>query len=111
QLEPGGSVYNLPVAVRLKGSLDLSALSKSFDEIVRRHEILRTTFIEEEGRTFQIINPPFSVDMPVLDRGAVFESEREAPILRLAYEEAEQPFDLAAGPLIRVRILRIDDND
>src|SRR4051812_35907983 len=58
QLEPASAVYNIPVAVRLKGSLDISALHKSLNEIVARHEALRTRFICENGKPFQVVSPP-----------------------------------------------------
>jgi amino acid adenylation domain-containing protein len=100
QLEPGGSAYNVPVALRLRGALDVAALERSLGEIVRRHESLRTTFAAEGDEPVQVIAPAGPVVLP-LD-----EVEEDAlPAALLA--EAERPFDLVRGPLFRARLFRI----
>jgi amino acid adenylation domain-containing protein len=111
QLEPDASAYNVPAAVRLNGRLDASALSRTLDEVVRRHEALRTTFASEGGEPVQVIHPPAPVELPVTDLTHLPEDEREAEALRLAGEEARSPFDLARGPLLRARLLRLSDEE
>lgn len=109
QMEPGNPLYNLPGAVRLKGSLNVAALEQSFNEIVRRHEALRTTFKTVDGQPVQAINPTLRLTLPILDWRQLSESEREAEVLRLADEERERPFDLANGPLLRITAVRLDE--
>ncbi|HEV2763561.1 MAG TPA: condensation domain-containing protein, partial [Pyrinomonadaceae bacterium] len=111
QLEPDSSFYNMPSAVRLRGALDVRALSQALSEVVRRHEALRTTFPSVEGRPVQLINPPRPLVVEVEDLGHVAEAGREAEALRLAGVEASLPFDLADGPLLRARLLRLLEDD
>ncbi|HHH41043.1 MAG TPA: non-ribosomal peptide synthetase, partial [Chloroflexi bacterium] len=111
QLEPGSPFYNIPTAVRLTGPLDVAALERSLNEIVRRHEALRTTFPTVDGRPRQHIAPELTLPLPVIDLRGLPEAEREAQALRLATEEAQRPFDLAQGPLIRALLLQLDDDD
>jgi hypothetical protein len=108
QLEPGKSSYNVPCAVALDGPLDAAKLKNCFDEVVRRHEVLRTTFSVVEGEPVQIIAPELSIELSVTDLpGANSGSSEE--IQRLVQQEAQRPFDLAAGPLIRCVLLRLQD--
>ncbi|MDQ3942480.1 MAG: condensation domain-containing protein, partial [Actinomycetota bacterium] len=111
QLEPGNPVYNRPAAVRLTGPLDVRALERGLSEIVRRHEILRTTFPAEAGRPVQRIAPPRPLSLTVTDLGGLPESEREAQARRLAREETRRPFELARGPLLRASLLRLGDEE
>ena len=111
QLEPGGSVYNFPAAVRLKGPLDLVALKQSLDTIVNRHEALRTTFSTIDGQPVQIIAPVLILTLPVVDLRHLSEAAREAEVRRLATNEARMPFDLATGPLVRAIVLRLDESE
>ena len=111
QLDPGNSVYNFPVAVRLKGLLNLVALEQSLNEIVRRHDALRTTFAMVDGQPIQIIAPSLSIGLPTVDMRALTEVEREDEVNRLVVEEARRPFDLARGPLVRAKVLRLADDD
>ena len=111
QLDPGNSVYNFPAAVRLKGPLNVAALKQSLDEIVRRHEALRTTFAIVDGRPVQIIAPALKLTVPVVDLRELPETEREAEVQRLATNEAQLPFDLARGPLVRATVLRLGENE
>jgi amino acid adenylation domain-containing protein len=111
QLEPGSSVYNFPIAVRLKGTLNTSALKQSLDEIVARHEALRTTFDVVDGRPVEIIAPALSVALPIVDLSGLPVAEREIEVERLATEEARRPFDLAKGPLVRAILLRLNENE
>ncbi|MGZ3459276.1 MAG: condensation domain-containing protein, partial [Archangium sp.] len=109
QLEPGSAFYNVPMALRLSGELDVSALQRTFQELMRRHESLRTAFPAEAGQPAQVIHPPVEVPLAVVDLGAMPEKEREAR--RLAEEEARAPFDLARGPLFRTRLLRLSERE
>jgi amino acid adenylation domain-containing protein len=107
QLEPDSATYNIPTVLRLKGQLDVAALERSLDAVVQRHETLRTTFAVRDGQPFQVIASVLSVGLPVVDLEAVSEAEREAEVQRLAVREARRPFDLQAGPLMRVTLLRL----
>jgi amino acid adenylation domain-containing protein len=111
QLEPGNSVYNFPAAVRLKGPLNMVAVKQSLNEIVKRHEALRTTFATVEGRPVQVIAPLLTLKLPVVDLRELPETEREIAVQRLVTNEARQPFDLAKGPLVRATVLRLDENE
>ena len=105
QLEPGNASYNMPVALRLQGLLDVNALAASFTEIVRRHEVLRTVFASHDGRPVQVIREPAPFDLHVVD------VESEPTARRLAATEASRPFDLAQGPLLRASLLRLAPDD
>ncbi|AVH69220.1 non-ribosomal peptide synthetase [Nostoc sp. 'Lobaria pulmonaria (5183) cyanobiont'] len=109
QIEPGTPLYNVPAAVRLKGSLNIAALEQSFNEIVRRHEALRTTFQTLDGQPVQLISPILTLALPILDWRQLRHDEREAEVQRLADKEAQRPFDLAKGPLLRVTLVRLDE--
>ena len=107
RLLPSGSVYNLPRVVRLRGALDIEALRRSFDELVRRHEALRTRFEVHDGEPVQRIAPQLSVALELEDLSALAPGQREAEAQRRAQQEAQAPFDLERGPLIRARLLRL----
>ncbi|MFY0568156.1 non-ribosomal peptide synthase/polyketide synthase [Archangium lansingense] len=111
QLEPGSPVYNIPVALRLSGQLDTEALRQAFQELVRRHESLRTTFASRDGQPIQLIAPSLLVPLEVMELQDVPASEREAVAQRLAHQEAQRPFDLANGPLLRASLLRLAPDD
>ncbi len=107
RLDPASSAYNMPAAVRLTGLLDTPALARACAEVERRHEVLRTVFPAVEGRPRQAVHPPRTGLLDVVDLGALPEPAREAEAARLVEEEVHRPFDLAAGPLWRVRLLRL----
>ena len=111
QLEPGSTVYNVPGTVRIRGQLNVAALDQSLNEIVTRHEVLRTTFSTVGGQPVQIIASSLSLSLPVVDLSAQAETEREEDAQRLAREEARRPFDLARGPLVRATLLRLAHED
>jgi amino acid adenylation domain-containing protein len=111
QLDPESHSYNIPAAVRLNGHLDLSALERSLQEIVRRHEALRTTFGMVDGQPVQIITPHAPSALDMRDLTAYPEDEREAEALRLVREEAQAPFDLSVAPLVRMRLLKLTDSE
>jgi hypothetical protein len=106
QLEPDSPFYNTPIAVRLTGVLDVTALHQSLDEIIRRHEVLRTTFAAVNGRPVQVISPKQEMSLPLIDLTEGTASEREAEARRLALQEAMRPFNLGTGPLARATLLR-----
>ncbi len=111
QLDPRNPLYNVARAMRMKGPLSIAALSRALDEIVRRHESQRTTFVERDGNPEQIIGKPFKVALDVEDLTALPADDR----IRTAYETARRelllPFDLAVGPLVRAKLLRLDQED
>ncbi|MGE6764044.1 non-ribosomal peptide synthase/polyketide synthase, partial [Corallococcus interemptor] len=109
QLAPDDASYNLPVALRLIGRLDVEALRRAFEALVSRHEALRTTFFEEGGQPFQRIHAPASWALPVADLSGLDESAREAETLRLATLEARKPFHLVHGPLLRTALLKLTE--
>jgi len=108
QLVPGGHLYNIPAAVRLTGPLDAAAFERSLDEIVRRHESLRTIFVAIDGRPLQSVLPPKSALLRLIDLRSLPEDEREQEAVRLATEEARAPFDLERGPLLRASLLQLN---
>ena len=106
QLEPGSSVYNVPGAFPLPGPLHVGALERSINEIVRRHEILRTTFAMVNNRPAQIVSPSLTIPLPVLDLSPLSEAERKAEFEQRLAEEVQHAFDLAKGPLLRAMLIR-----
>ena len=111
QLEPNSSVYNIPVAFRLVGPLNVAALKQSIEEIVRRHEILRTTFSVQNGQAVQVISADQTLTLLVTDLRKFHESKRETEAQWLANEEAQKPFDLVQGPLLRVKLLCLAEEE
>ena len=111
RFEPGGVTYNLPVAVRLEGTLDREALERALGEVVRRHESLRTTFAREGGEPVQVIAPEAGFALACDDLTGLPESRREGEALRLAREEARRPFDLSKGPLFRAGLLKLSERE
>ena len=103
--------YNIPVALRLRGALDVPMLERALSEIVRRHEILRTRFADEAGRPVQVVDPPRPLAVEIVDLRSLAADAREAEAKRLVDEGTATAFDLARGPLFRVRLLRLDDSD
>jgi amino acid adenylation domain-containing protein len=111
QFEPGSPFYNIPTAVRLTGRMEVDVLTRSLNEIIRRHEALRTTFSTIDGQPVQIIHPGLVISVPVVDLRHLPIGDRAAESLRLANVEARGPFDLSTGPLIRVTLLLLGDED
>ncbi|MEG3870446.1 amino acid adenylation domain-containing protein [Microcoleus sp. Z1_B5] len=111
QLQPGNPAYNIPAAVRLKGALNVAVLEQTFQEIIKRHEALRTTFNSVEGRPAQVIISSFKFTLPIVNLRELSQAEREAEAMRLAAEEARQPFDLTKWPLLRVTLLHLDETE
>lgn len=111
QLVSNNPFYNVPAAIPLRGSLNLAALEQTFNEIVRRHEALRTTFAMVADQPVQVIAPSLSVSIPVIDLRQLPKAERENQARRLSAEEAQRPFNLSSGPLLRVKLLWLDEED
>ncbi|HJT58662.1 MAG TPA: amino acid adenylation domain-containing protein, partial [Ktedonobacteraceae bacterium] len=107
QLEPGSVSYNIPVAVRLSGALNIEAFERGLVEVVRRHESLRTTFRTQEGQPVQVIGPVGAFRLRHADLSRLTLEQREAEARRLAQEEKQFPFDLACGPLLRAMLLQL----
>jgi len=111
QLAPDIPVYSEPFTVHRKGALNVAALERSFTEIIRRHEVWRTTFGIVDGQPVQVVHAPFEIKLPVVDLRDLAESERLPAALQLATEDARQPFDLAKLPLVRARLMRLDEEE
>ncbi|HEX8185043.1 MAG TPA: condensation domain-containing protein, partial [Blastocatellia bacterium] len=111
QLEPGSATYNISTALRLVEELDVRALERALSEIMRRHEILRTVFPVEEGEPAQVIKPTQEFKFDVEDLSWAREEKRGEEVERISREEATRGFDLQAGPLMRVRMLRLAEDE
>src|SRR5437667_6418085 len=127
QWDPGSAWYNVPVALRLSGSLKVSALERSFAAVIQRHEALRTTFEERSGSPVQVIapcgacrvggggqprpRPQATIQVPVIDLRGQALARCDQQVSELARAEAQCPFDLASGPLLRVCLLRLDEQE
>jgi amino acid adenylation domain-containing protein len=107
QLAPRESSYNVPLALLLTGDLDRLALARGLGELLRRHEVLRTTFPAVDGRPFQLVELFAPPSLACVDLVSLPAAAREAEARRLSAEEGRQPFDLAIGPLLRSRLLRL----
>ncbi|HEY9283603.1 MAG TPA: condensation domain-containing protein, partial [Pyrinomonadaceae bacterium] len=107
QLTPGTSANNVSAALHLRGSLNAAALRQTLAEIVRRHEVLRTTFPVINERPFQRIEARPALVLPVVDLGSLPAEIRAAAAKEIARAEAHRPFDLARGPLLRATLLRL----
>jgi amino acid adenylation domain-containing protein len=107
RLAPGSTAYNMALALRVEGPVAPATLESVLGEVVRRHEALRTTFRQKGGQPIQVIAPPGPWSLPVVDLAGLPATLRETAALRLAQEEAERPFDLERGPLLRAVLLRL----
>ena len=110
RLEPDDLVYNEAATIRKDGPLDVQALQVAFTEIVRRHEILRSTFELVDGEPMQVVHPPPTSELPVLDLSGLPAAEREGEAVRIAAAQAKRPYDLARGPLIRGVLVRFAED-
>ncbi|MEJ0096572.1 MAG: amino acid adenylation domain-containing protein [Methylocella sp.] len=111
QLEAGSAFYNMPAAVRLTGKLDVEALRRTLNEIVRRHEALRTRFASVDGAPTQIIAAALELALPLTDLSELPAAEAEGRAQQSAQDEARTPFDLEHGPLIRAQLIRLGDRE
>jgi acyl carrier protein len=108
RIEPNNPLYNIPRAFQLKGSLDIASFTRVLNEIVRRHESLRTRFAtDKNGEPVQVIAESLELDVPIIDLTQCANQERESRAKALAVQEEQTPFDLSAGPLVRAQILKL----
>ncbi len=116
RLMPNHPFYNIPLALNLTGSLakpplcgiDTTALEQTFNEIVRRHEALRTKIVMESGQPVQLIHPTLTIPLPVIDLQQLPPAEREIRAKQLTIEATQRPFNLSTEPLLRVKLLRLE---
>src|SRR5581483_7275261 len=106
QFDPDNPSYNLPIAIRLIGILDTFVLERCMQEMVQRHEILRTIFTISEGKPRQVIIPALPMVLPLIDLTFLPTSEREDEMIHCSTKEMHRPFDLASGPLMRAYLLQ-----
>ena len=111
QYEPGSPLFNIPAAIRVTGRLDASALERSLNEVVRRHEALRTSFKNVNGQPVQVITENAELPLAIMELSALAEPERDARVRELADEEARRPFDLTQSPMLRTTLLRLGSED
>jgi FkbH-like protein len=111
QLEPGNPAYNIPLAVHLRGSLKAALLENGLNEIISRHETLRTIFLSPQGLPVQHVLPALTLKLLLVDLSEWADGDRLQRAQQLAAEEALKPFDLANGPLFRVHLFRLSADD
>jgi amino acid adenylation domain-containing protein/non-ribosomal peptide synthase protein (TIGR01720 family) len=111
QLEPGSAFYNLPAVMHLNGLLNIAALEKALNEIVARHEILRTTFGNVDGRPVQRVAEALRLEVPLVKLTSLPATEQAARVQQLIDEAAQRPFNLAEGPLLRVQLLQLSGRE
>jgi len=111
QLEPGSSAYNMPFGLRLKGELKRKALEKGLNQLVKRHEALRTSFGMRDGNPVQVIVAELELNIEEIDLRGVAEGRLESEVVKYAKAEAAQSFDLVRGPLLRVKLLQLGEQE
>ncbi len=111
QLNPGSDIYNMPAMVRLVGELNIQGLEESINEIIRRHEVLRTNFTLVDAQPLQVIIPQVQVKITLVDLQTLTEAEQKAEIHRLSREEFQSPFDFTQAPLLRCQLLQLDTQE
>ncbi len=111
QLDPGTPIYNLFNRVAVQGPLSIPVLARCLDEVVRRHEALRTVFVAEGGKPLQRILPAARFPFPVVDLAGLPAAARQAETARLEADDHSRPFDLACGPLFRATLLALGPDE
>ncbi|WP_431193990.1 amino acid adenylation domain-containing protein [Acaryochloris thomasi] len=111
QLETTGATYHITTKLHLQGHLQLTALQQSLDKIVERHEILRTRFIAHEGQPTVVIDPARPLDLPIIDLEGDSRQQQSEQLKQLLEQDTQASFDLAQGPLLRVKIVRVGLED
>jgi amino acid adenylation domain-containing protein len=111
ELDAESTAYFVPRVIRIKGQLDIRLVELTFTEIIRRHEILRTVFPTVDGRPVQRIQPPYPFKIPVIDWGQEEEENQNQKVSRFLKEEGQRAFDFEKGPLLRVTVLKIKENE
>ena len=110
QLEPGSHAYNVPTALRLEGALEVATLERALNEIVRRHEVLRTTFRYLDGKLLQVVAPSLTVLVPITDLHSKPGEQRVTRACEVVDSEGQRPFNLETGPLVRAHLIRLGEN-
>jgi amino acid adenylation domain-containing protein len=110
-MAPDQPLYNESITIHRGGALDIAALERAFNEVLRRHEIWRTAFANNDGEIVQIVAPDARVALPLTDLSALPPGERETEALRLATEDSRRPIDLAAAPLLRARLVKMAEDE
>jgi amino acid adenylation domain-containing protein len=111
QMMPGTHFFNMPLVYRMSGDFNTEALEKTLKEIIRRHEVLRTVFAQVDGRPVQVIKEVSSFELPLIDLRGIAPDNLVDQVSGLILEEREGGFDLAIGPLLRTKLLRLADTD
>ncbi|MEH2030403.1 MAG: amino acid adenylation domain-containing protein [Nostoc sp.] len=111
QLEPNSPFYNIPAAVRLQGQLNLGALQQSFNEIISRHEALRTNFQTIEGQAISVISETMPLILPIFDISELPLNQQEAEVRQQASQEAQKPFAINSDLLLRAKLLRLSKQE
>src|SRR4029453_13146367 len=111
RLEPGNPAYNCPIALRLRGELNLDALGASLNDIVRRHEALRTTFDLHDGEVVQVIREYRPMALPLVDISDLDEADQRTRVGRAVHDDGHRAFDLVNGPVLRAEVLRLSPDE
>ncbi len=111
QLEPNRAAYNMASTIQFTGMLNLTVLEQALNTIVQRHEALRTTFTVEDEQLVQVISPSRFIPLQMVDLRTLSKEERETATLRIVKEDAQRPFDLVHGPLLRTTLLLLDTEE
>jgi len=111
QLMPGSAIFNVPIAVRIQAPIDHNVLQRCINEIVRRHETLRTTFAIVDGKPQAVIAQDQQITIATTDLRGLSQAEQETSVRQLTDYETLRPFDLTVGPLIRVGLIKLNEND
>ncbi|MEH2057529.1 MAG: amino acid adenylation domain-containing protein [Nostoc sp.] len=111
ELVPNHAFYNVSEAFRLRGVLNSTILEQSLNEIINRHEILRTTYSSLKGQPIQIVHSTFPIKLLVVNLQGLSPDDRESQIRQLILEEAQRPFDLVQGPLLRTTLLQLSSEE
>ncbi|MEK9138932.1 MAG: condensation domain-containing protein, partial [Bacteroidota bacterium] len=111
QFDPGNAVYNTGKAIRIRGKISIDTAERALNEIIRRHESLRTTFRIDNGEPAQVISPPFPLHINLLDIERLSDTPEAASIEKTVVEELQRPFDISTGPLLRTALLRLGEEE
>src|SRR5690349_13616369 len=107
----GTSAYNISLALLVGGRIDAVVFERALNEIVSRHEVLRTTFTSSAGLAEQVVHPSLHLELPLIDLSSLSQQERLVEVEKLARQEAEEPFDLRTGPLIRFKLVFFNEQE
>ncbi|MBD2690473.1 non-ribosomal peptide synthetase [Anabaena catenula] len=111
QLNPESDIYNMPAAVRFVGELNVEVLEESINEIICRHEVLRTIFTSVDGQPLQVITPNVQLQIPVVDLRELPKAQQEAEIEHLSIKEFQLAFDFTQAPLLRCTLLQLGEQE